>query len=76
MNQVYKSWKGSVNLQDVLEKLAAKKAGKPTLTLVPTTTTYAKSDRVRASKVLARLQRLEAGREVSHIAHPINECNE
>ena len=71
---MYKSWTANLSLQDVLEKLAAKKAGLPIPT--PVTTIYAKSDRTRASKVLARLQKLEVGREVSHITHPVNECNE
>lgn len=76
---MYQSWKDSLNLQDILEKLAAQKAGLPTPTPTPaiiTATTYAKSDISRASKVLARLQRLEAGREVAYITHPVKECSE
>lgn len=73
---MYKSFAGSVSLQEIREKLAAKKAGIPAPISIPITTTYAKSDISRASKVLARLQSLEAGREVAYITHPATECNE
>lgn len=57
----------SLDLQEVLDKLAAKKAGLSVPVTLPTITTYAPSDILKAKGILDRLTKLDTRNEVSYI---------
>ena len=72
---MYKKRVVSLDLQEVLDKLAAKKAGLPIPTVIPTATTYAASDILKAKEVLERLTKLSTRNEVSYIT-TVNKVND
>lgn len=75
---MYKKRVISLDLQEVLDKLAAKEAGLPEpaakVSIVePTTTTYAPSDILKARSVLDRLLAMNTRNEVAYITKPSKE---
>jgi len=70
---MYQKRKVSLELKEVLDRLAAKKEGRVYRPIIaaPKATVYAASDVLRASFVLARLMEQGNRNEVSYIRHPI-----
>lgn len=75
---MYKKRVVSLDLQEILDKLAAQKAGlsEPVTILEPTTTTYALSDVLKARSILDRLLAQGNRNEVAYITKPSKELNE
>ena len=64
---MYRKRGASLDLQEVLDKLAAKKAGKVYVKTCPARVTYSPSDILSAKTVLDRLLAMDTRNEVSTI---------